>query len=335
VKFWRGLLLAGLVLLGLEGLCRLFALKPVLESGQEPMLLVGSPFLLWELAPGEHWDRGIRIRVNKLQLRGPDVGNKTGKRAIILGDSSIFGFGVEESETVSEQLSKKLGVEVINGGVSGYSSLQSLNWLDMRGLALKPDLLIIASLWSDNNFDNFQDEQLLASYAGFDRSWAGLSRAVLQHSALFSRLDWELRIRPGGETRKVSWQSGDQPRSNKRRVPLRRYLETLDALVEAVEGRAIFLVLPNREDLEPRTSPAWSVYRSGMRGVAKAWDVPVVEGPQVFKQSGISADALFLDQLHPTGMGHRLLAGALAEAKWPEKHKKKGEWSVPGDPWVH
>lgn len=276
-------------------------------AGDE-ILLNGNPWLLWELIPGVHHEKGVTVHVNRLGFRGPEPGPKTGERWAAVGDSSVYGFGVEDDEVFTA----KLPVETLDFAVPGWSTFQVLNQLRMRGLALEPDALLIATLWSDNNFDSFVDEDLIAAYAG----WTGTAaaRATLLRSALFRGLDWLIRVRPQAEhARKVGWQVGDvEPKIGKRRVAINDYAANLDTLCR-IAPRAVFVMLPNREDLSPRTaSPGWNAYRDVMRDAAARCDVPLVDLPKVFSWSGRTADALFLDEMHPTAAGHALIAQAIA-----------------------
>ncbi|HNC95146.1 MAG TPA: GDSL-type esterase/lipase family protein [Myxococcota bacterium] len=315
-----------LALLGLlEGASRLWPPPdprfPLGEGGEEDILLKGNPWLLWELQPGSHRERGVTVHVNSMGMRGPERGPPSRPRALVVGDSSVYGFGVEDTEVFSALLEEKLPADFVNLAVPGYSSLQSLNLLKMRGLALEPDLLVVANLWSDNNYDSFQDAELLASWSGWEQRPAARIRDLLGKSSLFRWMDWGLRVAPSGRrAQKGGWTVGGiDPKIGLRRVPLENYVAALDALAASLDGRVLFLVLPNREDLEPRTNPAWTVYRQAMRAVATAWKAPVVEGPALFAASGRSADALFLDEMHPTALGHRLLAEGVAAAlgSWP------------------
>lgn len=328
-----GLVVALLALAAAEGLARSSpapsAAAPIGTPVKDSVLMDGDPWLLWSLTPGDHEELGVEVHVNALGMRDRDRGPRTGPRALALGDSSVYGFGVRDGEVFTSLLEQKLGAEVINGATPGWSSYQALNLLDMRGLGLEPDLLIVASIWSDNNFDSFSDRDLLASYAGWRGSRAALTRRVLERSALFRWLDWTLRVAPQqARARKVGWQvGGDDPRSGRRRVDIQSYAENLDTFCERMarrDGGVAFVVLPNREDVEPRShDPAWGPYRDVMRATAARWSAPIIEGPRAFQASGRSADALFLDQMHPTPLGHTVLAeavgAALASAGWPER----------------
>ncbi len=317
-----GLAVAALILVAAEGLARTAdvpsAALPTGDPVEGSVLLDGDPWLLWSLRPGEHEEVGVPVRVNALGLRDRDRGPKAGPRALALGDSSVYGFGVRDGEVFTSLLEGQLGAEFINAAVPGYSSYQALNLLDMRGWALEPDLLVVGTLWSDNNFDSFSDADLLASYAGWEASGANRARLLLERSALFRWLDWTVRVAPQRtRARKVGWQvGGDDPRTGARRVDIAAYARNLDAFcarMHARGGGVVFLLLPNREDVEPLSGdPAWAPYRRVMREVAARWGAPLVDAPAAFRASGRSADALFLDQMHPTPIGHARLADAVA-----------------------
>jgi hypothetical protein len=230
--------------------------------------------------------------------------------------------------------------------VPGYSTYQSLNLLDMRGWGLDPDLLVVANIWSDNNFDSFTDRELVASYAGWQSSVTHDLRLGLESSALFRWLDWTLRVAPQGErARKVGWQvGGTDRRTGNRRVDIASYAANLDAMcarMHARGGGVVFLMLANREDVEPLSDdPAWGPYRAVMRGVAARWGASIADAPAAFRASGRSADALFLDQMHPTPLGHGLIAdaveAALRPAGWPSRSPTlsapTAPLAVPADP---
>ena len=91
---------------------------------------------------------------NRYGLRGPDpvIPKPPGIiRILLLGDSYIFGFPVQDEETAAVLIERGLrargySVEVVNGGVSGYSP--TLHYLSLRDqfLAFEPDLVL---LWYD------------------------------------------------------------------------------------------------------------------------------------------------------------------------------------------
>jgi hypothetical protein len=66
----------------------------------------------------------------------------------MIGDSFTYGAGVNMEETFSavlEELFRKQNknIEVINGGVPGYSTLQAYQWLKKELIKYKPDVVIL------------------------------------------------------------------------------------------------------------------------------------------------------------------------------------------------
>ena len=69
-----------------------------------------------------------RVVQNYQGFRGPawGPGRSAAARLVVLGDSFVWGFGVEEGETFAEVLARSTGAEVVNAGVSGYGPDQCL-----------------------------------------------------------------------------------------------------------------------------------------------------------------------------------------------------------------
>ena len=65
----------------------------------------------WALPPNtEMVETNVAVRVNSLALRGPELGPKQANeiRILTLGDSSVFGFGVPESDVFSSVAAAQL-----------------------------------------------------------------------------------------------------------------------------------------------------------------------------------------------------------------------------------
>ncbi len=296
------------------------------DAAPQGILLDGSPWFLWELSPGIHREFGVSVSINSMGLRAPELGQKSRARVMAVGDSSIYGFGVADSDVFTARIGATLPADVINAGVPGYSTFQTLNLMDARVLALQPDLLLIGNLWSDNSFDTFVDRDLLAAYRGWTRSPTQRARVALEHSSAFRWLDWGIRVRGSAmQAQKVGWTvgKGGDP-MGKRRVAIEDYAANLDAMVDRLRdrgGSVCFVLLANREDVlhgEPR--PAWEPYRAVMRETAARWGAPLVDVPAAFVASGLDVDTLFLDLMHPSATGHRLLADAVLATlgDWPD-----------------
>jgi len=329
-KFGFALLATLIVLFLIEGLCRVLVPSGGLQQGElEPtegdaqaIMMRGSPFLLWELAPGTRPGPGGTVSINDAGFRDKDRGAKARPRALALGDSSVYGFGVDDSGVFTAQLESMVEADFINGAVPGYSSAQALDVFWGRGLALDPDFLIVATLWSDNNFDTFVDADQIATYAAWRRTGTASVEAVLEHSAIYRRLEYQLRKTEPG---RVGWMElKRQAPSGKRRVPIADYARNLGEFCSTMaerDGGVVFVILPNRHDLMGgRANPPWPPYRTVMRSVAQSCGAPLVDLPAAFRADG--RPHLFLDEMHPSALGHRLMADTIAktlrEKGWPE-----------------
>lgn len=96
-------------------------------------------------------------RMNSIGLRGPEIPEKADeKRVLLIGDSFIFGARADQEGTISAQLEKQLNAAgqgrwlVINGGASSYNAWDYTGFLKAKGLALKPDFVIVNFFRNDH-----------------------------------------------------------------------------------------------------------------------------------------------------------------------------------------
>jgi lysophospholipase L1-like esterase len=295
---------------------------PIPPTRTDVPYLRGNPWLLWEMTPGERTELGVQVTVNSLGIRGPEVVREKPpgvRRVLIVGDSTVYGHGVADGQVFSQLLdvAYRPSVQVLNGGVPGYSTLQTLNLLQMRLMDTEPDVLVIASLWSDNNFDSFVDGELITRHGAYLRGWQATALRGLERSAVYRFLDWKLRLE-GREAavREVGWMLGRAPQGNRRRVPVNDYaanLQTLCDLMDARGGAVVFLSLANGVDLGAETTGAhaWTLYRTVMTDTAARNGAPLIDVVAAFRDSELSRDDLFLDEMHPTALGHQIISEAL------------------------
>lgn len=156
---------AGLALLLAEGLVRLLFDEPV-----QPRFFVDSGYGVRGVQAGidtRHYVPGeydVRVRTNSAGMRGvreytldPQPGVH---RVLMLGDSFVFGFGVEDDEVVSAVLEDRLNAasapgqrfEVINLAVSGFGQAEELVTLRARGLRYRPQTVVL--FYFDNDIGN-------------------------------------------------------------------------------------------------------------------------------------------------------------------------------------
>lgn len=161
-----GLLTVSIIftLLVSEMVLRLVGFTPMLVSPERDRFWKYDALLGWVHQPGQE---GIfemaqfrtSLHINQKGLRGreyPYERTSDAGRILVLGDSFAWGYGVEESERFSELLANSMDAEVINAGVSGYSTDQELLWFRNEGVKYDPDLVILVLAGNDIG-DNYRN----------------------------------------------------------------------------------------------------------------------------------------------------------------------------------
>jgi lysophospholipase L1-like esterase len=146
-----------LALLMIELALRLTGRDPLYVSPERERFWKYDPLLGWAHQPGQE---GIfetpqfrtTVQINQKGLRDRDHSYERAndvRRILVLGDSFAWGYGVEEAERFSQLLESMMDVEVVNAGVSGYSTDQELLWLQNEGIKYDPDLIILVFAGND------------------------------------------------------------------------------------------------------------------------------------------------------------------------------------------
>lgn len=82
-------------------------------------------------------------------------------RIVVLGDSVVNGFGVEDEQTFSAVLEKMLSsqrpTEVLNLGVAGFGNAEELVQLENVGLEQQPDMVVLGYFVNDH-FENLTSD---------------------------------------------------------------------------------------------------------------------------------------------------------------------------------
>ncbi len=139
---------------------------------------------------------GKELRTNELGFRDRPVGPKApGEfRVVVLGDSFTVSAGVDFPDIYTSRLENLTGARVINLAVGGYNIVQYALVLREVGLALQPDLVLVA-LFPDNDFSNETYEEnyrVALGQAGADpvRAWY---QNLYVHRAYGARFEKKLK----------------------------------------------------------------------------------------------------------------------------------------------
>lgn len=114
------------------------------------------------------------------------------RRVLLLGDSVVEGHGLPGDQTISRQwvaLSKDGSTEVLNFGVSAYCTLAEIELLETKGLAFRPDIVVV--LFVENDFDNFNREAFALAQTSQQPAAA---KWLFRHSHLFRQTSLRLNF---------------------------------------------------------------------------------------------------------------------------------------------
>jgi len=141
--------------------------EPVHHLWQVQELFQLDDELIYSLRPSR--ERRMETRdfvehatTNRAGLRDAEIEprDRFEKRIVVLGDSMVFGHGVDDDETFPNQLEaifrdQGRRVDVINAGVKGYGTDNAYKFYTARleRLRLQPDLLIFA-IYHNDLYDN-------------------------------------------------------------------------------------------------------------------------------------------------------------------------------------
>ena len=175
-----------------------FALKLSPESSldQNPWMEVRPEGL--RLIPNTHIKyqaringRVIGININSMGFRGPELSSTLDPgrpRVLFLGDSILFGPGLDYNETITSRLSQNFRhrVEFINAGVPGMSIKDEVDFFEEKVEPLKPDLVLLGYYLNDP----VRSIVLTEEYGDLKDFWTRNIVAIRRRSALANRI-WE------------------------------------------------------------------------------------------------------------------------------------------------
>lgn len=250
-----------------------------------------APGVIYELKPSRRWQfQGALTQTNEHGFRGDDWPVAKGSstlRVVGIGDSVMFGWGVDGAATYMARLERMLQipgrtVEVLNCAVPGYNTSQEVATLEQRCLRFEPDVILIGYCTND----------WAAPFFVKDPARGGL----IESSVL---LDWIQERR-----RERARRYFDRFQGMDKTI---QALRDLSALARARNIPVIFFVAPDQQ-ARPGDQDA-------LRDLAKELGFVDVDVNQALRREHDLADlALSATDEHPNPLGHELIANALLPA---------------------
>ncbi len=174
------------------------------------------------------------------------------RRAGVVGDSTVFGWGVDEADALPARLAEALGAgwEVLNGGQPGYSSEQILRLVDRVIASYSLDDLVVVCPMHDLLDADRPDAEWLDDTPLAPLEWLRVNSSL--YRAIRGARE-EARANGPGPRRPPA--NPDDP-DRVTRVPPARRAEVRAALVARVApARVWFTVLPSDHDLRRGPGP--------------------------------------------------------------------------------
>lgn len=277
----------------------------------------------WVMTPNQEAyapSYGVGYFINDQGLRDEDltVSKQLGEYRILgLGDSITFGQGVDQHETFIQNIEKYLNasveydtVQVINSGVAGYNLFQELAFLETHGLAYQPDIVILGFCKNDvvskdqaHHLIKLAEQGLVF---GMGATWSKWKK----------RIAW-LHLLHGVYLRLAPYQDAEQnvfafvPNRQPADLSWHHTEEQLVKLAQILRARNIPLVVvvfPWKQEIieqEPDSCLRW------MNPIAMREQFVVIDLFEAFRKH--PADDLFLDPVHLSAMGHRVVSDVVCQ----------------------
>ena len=299
--------------------------SPLRINDQMRVLAQYDALLFWSLRSNATVGN---LSTSSLGLRGPEVPEvQPGEvRILSLGESSTFGWKLPVDQNYSSVLSRQLAdddtppqVRVINAGIPGYTIFQGYQYFVHRGVALRPDIVLLYFGYND-----FLPVSYLSSRArsSGQNDWTLFEarRQPLRRADSFltgvSNLYRALRWRKAATVAREPAEADD----GSVRVPLEHRRKLLSLFLEACErnGCQLVVVVPWYREFDDHVA-ALREFRdeTGVEFI----DLPALLAPRVKEPR---AD-YFLDKTHPNRAGHRLIAEAIYERLQPTLAELSGD----------
>jgi len=289
----------------------------------------------WAMLPKSEMFFGSHIYIDRYGFRVPldewDRKIPPRPRILFVGDSLTFGLAIEAEKCYVGLLSKAVQeidglpkFHALNAGVTGYDIAQSLDQLRELNEKFKPDLIVQQICFNDisEQYDarHGRDEELYPEYRYMARDphWSAIARLVF---------DWARRRKYGGATEQEAAEAIQH-------MDLMRLVEaspskTIEDAWERVYKTQREMIAYCKEQMLPLAVVLFPIQQQftfpettldPQRRLAEFFattDVPYIDISDVYfdqyERTQENGAKLFVDDTHPTRLGHRIAAEAILQ----------------------
>lgn len=304
-----------------ECVIRLFDLSPEIYSVQKGRFrLSENPLIGYELVPGyETQDENpmtlFKGRANSLGFRDREHAIQKPKgvfRIIVLGDSIVQGFGIENDEDLFTSVLSRLlietgrKVEVFNFGVSGYNTQQEVETLREKGLQFQPDLVVVTYCLNDTSLccgpilstllqerDKYQEKGSRSGHLVRD-----INRILLK-SALFRMIYFSL------PSKSDELENYDSLKEN----TVTQYLDLLAQLSRTHGFEVLIAIMPAFDNIGDYQHHSHHKTVMALAQSMRFYHLDLYPG--FFKLA--HTEMVSMDDMHPTVAGHKLTGELIAD----------------------
>lgn len=296
------------------------------------------------------------FRINSLGFRGREIAKEKPAgtfRILCLGGSTTFDVGsVGPSQPwpaiVEAELSRLLPgtpIEVLNLGIPGGTSTDNLIDLQIRGLSLQPDMVIVYQGHNDFRYSILAPTMETTPpdlYPLEQPTRNGIERWLQQHSLLYAKSRGRITDFTAGVLAKI-WSAPQRPVTESERAAklaegLAEFKSNIVSIDAILRARGIRLVLPEVMFPDPAAQPADGTCRicEGMSGSFRGIPATAIVDSYraynlVLDQVGAasetadylrtgwvpSSDRFYQDAVHFNPQGSKLMGQHLAQALHP------------------
>jgi|GEM_PF-4883744 len=311
---------------------------PIIEQDD---LMPFDPQTLWKFqANTSFFDDTQVYTIDQHGMRTP-LAHQEKESILFVGDSSAFGLGVADQDTLPEQTAACSGLRPLNAGVSGYSTLQIANQLPSLLETFKPHWVVLVVPWSDLMHASVSDTDRLKR-AGFIIQIHQLMKTpLLRHSNIIRWFIHSAQQRMTSNPIRLDPNTVLKPQSKgtTRRVTANLHIENVKQIQHRIQNhnaQLIIVQLPINRQYPAPSSSVLETYRMPISSWSKRANIPIIDGDLLLQETILKDHSKwFVDAVHPSSYGHLQLAQkictVLAQETLPSSSNPEKRYNTQGD----